>query len=122
MAEFSHVHRTINGVAEVDVVGDGFFSSRTTVTMTGVHQFIIVAGIVEHPEETIPVGTSKQDDMVLIHLANCLHTTLIKGLQQGVERILISEVMGDRFIHQLVAQNRRFLTVTTGYLAPDVTE
>ena len=85
MTEFTHVHRTINGVAEVDVVGDGFLGGRTAVTMTGVHQFVIIAGIVEHPEETIPMGASEQDDMVLVYLANRLYTTLIEGLQQGVE-------------------------------------
>ena len=58
MAELSHVHRAADGVAEVDIVGDGLLGGRTAIAVAGVHQFIVVGVIVEHPEETVPVGAA----------------------------------------------------------------
>ena len=77
MSELAHIHRTVDGVAEVDVVCDGLLGGWSAVAMAGVHQFIVVAGIVEHPEEAVPVGSAQQDDVVLINIANCLNTFLI---------------------------------------------
>ena len=80
MAKLAHIHRTIDRVAKLDIVGDRLLGGRTTIAMTGVHQFIIVTGIVEHPEETVPMGSTQEDDVILIDLTDGLHTTLVKWL------------------------------------------
>ena len=77
MSELAHVHRTVDRVAEVDVVCDSLLGGWSAVAMAGVHQFVVVAGIVEHPEEAVPVGATQQDDVVLVYIANSLHTFLI---------------------------------------------
>ena len=122
VAELTHIHRALNGVAEVDVVTDGLSGSRTSIAVAGVHQLIIVRGIVEHPEEAVPMGAAQQDDVVLVDLANGFHTALVERLQQGVERVLVAEVVSDRLVHQLVAQDDGLLLVAVGYLAPNLAE
>ena len=122
MAELSHVHRAADGVAEVDVVGDGLLGGRTSIAMTGVHQLVVVARIVEHPEEAVPMGTAEQDDVVLVHLADGLHTALVERLQELVERVAVGEVMGDGLVHQFVAEDGGLLPVALGYLLPDGAE
>ena len=84
-------------------MGDGLLGGRSAIAMTGVHQLVIVAGIVEHPEETVPMSPTQEDDVILIDLTDGLHTTLIEGLQQGVERILVLEIVGNGLVHQLIA-------------------
>ena len=103
MSELTHVHRTADGIAEIDVVGNGFLGGRTAVTMTGEHELVVVADIIEHPEETVPMGSAQQDDVVRIHLADGSYTTFVERLQQGVERILVLEIMGNGLVHQLIA-------------------
>ena len=68
------------------------------------------------------MGTTQEDDVVLVHLADGLHTTLVKGLEQQVEGVLVFEIMGDGLVHQLVAEDGGLTLVAVGNLTPDVTE
>ena len=122
MSELTHIHRTTDGVAEVDVVRNGLLGGRTTIAMAGVHQLIVVAGIVEHPEEAVPMGSAKQDNMILIHLANHLHTAFVEWLEHVIKRILVLKIMGDGFVHQLIAEDGGLVLITIGNLAPYLTE
>ena len=60
--------------------------------------------------------------MVLIHLTDGSHTTLVERLQELVERVTIGEIVGNGLIHQFVAQDGGLTLITVGYLAPDLTE
>ena len=53
--------------------------------MTGVHDLLVELPVVEHKEEAVPMGTSQQDDVILVYLADGLHTAFVEGLQHGVE-------------------------------------
>ena len=122
MTELAHIHRTVDGVAEIDVVGDGLFGGRTAVTVAGVHQLIVVGAVVQHPEKAVPVGTAQQDDVVFIYLSDGLYSLFIYRLQQLVERVAVLEIVGDGLVHQFVAQNGGLAAIAIGYLAPDIAE
>ena len=122
MTELAHIHRTVDGVAEIDVVGDGLFGGRTAVTVAGVHQLIVVGAVVQHPEKAVPVGTAQQDDVVFIYLSDGLYRLFIYRLQQLVERVLVGKIVSDGLVHQFVAQNGGLAAIAIGYLAPDIAE
>ena len=81
MSELTHIHGSVDGIAEIDVMGNGFLDGRTAVTMTGEHELVVVADIIEHPEETVPMSPAQQDDVVRIHLADDSDTTFVERLQ-----------------------------------------
>ena len=60
--------------------------------------------------------------MILINLPDSLHTTLVERLQQSIERILVGEIMCDGLVHELISEDRGFVLIAPGNLAPDVTE
>ena len=60
--------------------------------------------------------------MVLIYLSDSLRRLFIEWLQQRVERILVGEIMGDRLVHQFIAEDGCFVLIAVGNLAPDVAE
>ena len=90
--------------------------------MTGVHQLIVVGGVVQHPEETVPVGTAQQDDVVFIYLSDGLYRLFIYRLQLLIQLVSVLEIVSDRLVHQFVAQDGGLTAIAIGYLAPYLAE
>ena len=122
MACLTHIHGQTRLVAEVDVVLDGLGCGVAAIAVAGVHDVVIKLPVVEHVEVGIPAGTAQQDHVVGVHLADGAHGTLVQRLEQLVQLLLVLEIVGDRLVHQFVAQNHGLVLVTESDALPDVAE
>ena len=122
MARLAHIHGQARLVAEVDVILDGLGRGVATVAVTGVHDVVIEGPVAEHVEVGVPAGTAHQDHVVGVHLADSLDGTHVERLELLIQFLLVLEVMGDRLVHQFIAQNHRLVLVAGGDALPDVDE
>lgn len=119
VTKFTHIHRAIGLVAEVDIRLDGLLGGRATVAMAGVHELRVELPVGEALEGAIPLRTAEQDDVVGIDLADHGSDALIKRLDQLVELLLVLKVVGERLVDELVTQDGGLGLVTVGNHAPD---
>ena len=122
MPRLAHIHRQTGLVAEVDVILDGLGSGITAIAVAGVHDVVIKFPVGEHIEVGVPAGTAQQDHVVLVHLADGLNRALVERLELLVQFLLVLEVVGNRLVHQLIAENHRLVLVAGGDALPDVDE
>ena len=90
--------------------------------MAGVHDVVVEGPVGEHVEVGVPTCTAQQNHVILIHLADGLDRALVERLKLLVQFLLVLEVVGNRLVHQLIAENHRFVLVAGGDALPDVDE
>jgi len=122
MSDFAHIHGEVYPVAEVDNLLDGCFGGVASVTMAGVHDFIVEGGVGEWAEVTVPLRATQQDDMVGVCLADGGCGSFIQRFQLAVQFFHIAEIGSDRLICQFVAEDNRLVLVIGCNLFPDVAE
>ncbi len=122
MPGLAHIHRQPRLVAEVDVILDGLGRGITTVAVTGVHDVVIKFPVAEHVEVGVPAGSTQQNHVIGVHLADGLDCPLVERLEFLVQFLFVLKVMGYRLIHQLITENHRLVLVAGCDALPDVDE
>ena len=122
MPYFTHIHRQIDTVSELDEVADCLFGGVAAIAVASVHDFVIVGRIFERLEIAVPLRTADEHDVIGIHLANCLHRAFVERLEQCVERIHVFKVWGYWLIDEFIAEDYSFILVMESDFLPDIAE
>lgn len=75
-------------------------------------QIVIEGPIVVNLEIRVPLRSGEDQNVAGIHLADSLGRPDHQRLEFGVQLLLVLEIVGDRFVHQVVAEDRGFVRIT----------
>ena len=122
MTYFTHIHGEINAVTECDYFTYRLRGGFTSVSVTGIHQFIIVFRVCEWLEISIPLRTTDKDNMIVINFSDGSYRTFMKRLQFAIQIIHILKIWGDWLIYKFISKYYRLILVIASNFLPDITE
>ena len=83
------------------------------------NQIVVESPIVINFEVRVPLRPGENQDVTGVHLANGFRRTDHQRLEFGVQLLLVFEIVGDRLVHQVIAEDRGFIRITGRNAAPD---
>ena len=88
--------------------------------MASIHYFIVKLRILERLEVTVPLSTTQQNNMVIVHFTDSSYAFLINIFQFTVQFFHIREIRSDRFIEKFIAENYRLILIPVCNLTPNI--